>query len=40
MLEVLIQTYRWAPGETVKGKLAWANGDTTGYGVHADFTNG
>jgi hypothetical protein len=40
MLEALILTSRWAPGESVKGKLAWANGDTTGYGIHADFTNG
>lgn len=40
MLEAYLQTYRWAPGETVKGKLAWANGDVTGFGAHADFTNG
>lgn len=25
---------------TLKGKLMWANGDTTGYGVHGDFING
>lgn len=24
----------------LKGKLLWANGDTTGYGAHADFING
>ena len=24
----------------MKGHLAWANGDTTGYGLHADFLNG
>jgi hypothetical protein len=40
MVEYLFKTYEWAPGEVLQGKLAWANGDTTGYGVHADFTNG
>ncbi|KAJ9116187.1 hypothetical protein QFC20_000867 [Naganishia adeliensis] len=29
-----------AKGKPLKGRLAWANGDTTGYGYHADFTNG
>lgn len=24
----------------MKGHLAWSNGDTTGYGLHADFLNG
>jgi hypothetical protein len=24
----------------MKGNLAWANGDTTGYGGHGDFING
>lgn len=27
-------------GQNVKGRLAWANGDTTGYGLHADFMMG
>ncbi|KAJ9118014.1 hypothetical protein QFC24_006286 [Naganishia onofrii] len=27
-------------GQKLKGRLAWANGDTTGYGLHADFLNG
>ena len=40
MFEVYINAYRWAPGVTIKGNLAWANGDTTGFGAHADFTNG
>ena len=28
------------PNSTMAGNLAWANGDTTGYGAHADFVNG
>ena len=39
--------YTWFPnkiseavGVPTKGRLAWANGDTTGYGAHADFVNG
>jgi len=31
---------RYAPGVPMKGNLAWANGDTTGYGFHSDFANG
>jgi hypothetical protein len=27
-------------GQKMKGHLAWANGDTTGFGLHADFLNG
>jgi hypothetical protein len=27
-------------GQNVKGHLAWANGDTTGFGLHADFLMG
>lgn len=27
-------------GSAFKNRLIWANGDTTGYGFHADFTNG
>ena len=40
MLEYTFHTSSWAPGKTVGGNLAWANGDTTGYGAHADFVNG
>ena len=40
MLEYYFSTSQWAPGQPLKGNLAWANGDTTGYGAHADFTNG
>jgi len=40
MLEFTFNPAAWAPGVATKGHLAWANGDTTGYGVHADFTNG
>lgn len=29
-----------AAGAIVKGNLAWANGDTTGHGIHTDFING
>ncbi|WVQ70514.1 hypothetical protein IAR50_000033 [Cryptococcus sp. DSM 104548] len=28
------------PETALKGNLAWANGDTTGYGIHGDFVNG
>lgn len=27
-------------GQNIKGHLAWANGDTTGFGLHADFMMG
>jgi hypothetical protein len=27
-------------GQNMNGHLAWANGDTTSYGLHADFLNG
>ena len=40
MLEFTFGVAAWAPGKALKGNLAWANGDTTGYGVHADFING
>ena len=40
MLEYTWKPSAWAPGVATKGKLIWANGDTTGYGVHADFING
>lgn len=42
MLEVNWQTDKIlqnAATQVVAGNLAWANGDTTGYGIHADFTN-
>ena len=40
MIEVYAMTSELAPGKALAGNLAWANGDTTGYGVHGDFTNG
>ncbi|KAK8861339.1 hypothetical protein IAR55_002158 [Kwoniella newhampshirensis] len=40
MLEYVWQTYNLRPGVPLKGNLVWANGDTTGYGLHADFVNG
>ena len=27
-------------GASYAGNLIWSNGDTTGYGLHADFVNG
>lgn len=30
----------YAPGVALAGNLIWANGDTTGYGIHGDFVNG
>ena len=40
MLEYTFSPSSWASGQTIAGNLAWANGDTTGYGAHADFANG
>jgi len=40
MTEFTYYTSSWAPGQALKGNVAWANGDTTGFGVHADFVNG
>ncbi|WWD16759.1 hypothetical protein CI109_101191 [Kwoniella shandongensis] len=40
MLEYVWQTYKLRPGVALKDHLVWANGDTTGYGLHADFVNG
>jgi hypothetical protein len=40
MLEYTWQTSRYMPGVPLNGSLAWANGDTTGYGLHGDFQNG
>jgi hypothetical protein len=40
MTEFTYGTSSWAAGTPLKGNLAWANGDTTGYGVHADFVAG
>lgn len=39
MVEYYFETSKWSPGKKLAGNLAWANGDTTGFGVHADFTN-
>lgn len=41
----ILLEYTWhpedvAPNQKVKGHLAWANGDTTGAGIHADFIAG
>lgn len=38
-LEVTWWPDKWASGSIMAGNLAWANGDTTGYGWHADFVN-
>ena len=40
MLEYTWQPSAWAPGQALAGRLTWANGDTDGYSVHADFING
>ncbi|WWC98914.1 hypothetical protein V866_005808 [Kwoniella sp. B9012] len=40
MLEYTWQTYAYRPGVPLRNKLIWANGDTTGFGLHADFVNG
>ncbi|WVQ86150.1 hypothetical protein IAT38_008318 [Cryptococcus sp. DSM 104549] len=40
MLEYIFRTDKLRPGVVVKNKLVWANGDTTGYGMHGDFVNG
>lgn len=40
MMEAVWHPGDYAPGTNLKGHLAWANGDTTGFGFHADFTNG
>ncbi|ODO11105.1 hypothetical protein I350_01707 [Cryptococcus amylolentus CBS 6273] len=39
-LEYTWYTSNYNPGTALSGNLAWANGDTTGYGVHGDFING
>ncbi|WVQ72060.1 hypothetical protein IAR50_001604 [Cryptococcus sp. DSM 104548] len=39
-LEYTWYTSNYNPGTALSGNLAWANGDTTGYGVHGDFVNG
>ncbi|WWD20503.1 hypothetical protein CI109_104979 [Kwoniella shandongensis] len=39
-LEYTWQTSNYNPGMPLSGNLAWANGDTTGYGVHGDFVMG
>jgi len=40
MLEYIWSTRSAGGTQATKGNLAWANGDTTGYGGHADFING
>jgi len=40
MLEFTYLPSSWASGKATKGNLIWANGDTTGFGTHADFVNG
>ncbi|WVQ85831.1 hypothetical protein IAT38_007999 [Cryptococcus sp. DSM 104549] len=39
-LEYTWYTSQVNPGQALAGNLAWANGDTTGYGIHGDFVNG
>ncbi|KAJ9095415.1 hypothetical protein QFC20_006653 [Naganishia adeliensis] len=44
-LPMILLEYTWmipkiGKDQIIKGHLAWANGDTTGYGMHADFVNG
>ncbi|WWC65393.1 uncharacterized protein I303_108011 [Kwoniella dejecticola CBS 10117] len=39
-LEYTWATSNYNPGQSLSGKLAWANGDTTGYGIHGDFVEG
>ncbi|OCF41274.1 hypothetical protein I317_04932 [Kwoniella heveanensis CBS 569] len=39
-LEYTWATSNYNPGQALAGNLAWANGDTTGYGVHGDFVEG
>lgn len=39
-LEYTWRTSYYNPGTVLNGHLAWANGDTTGYGIHGDFVNG
>jgi hypothetical protein len=41
----ILLEYTWhqedvAPGQVVNGHLAWANGDTSGAGIHGDFVAG
>jgi hypothetical protein len=40
LLEYTWRTFEYNPGAPLAGNLAWANGDTTGYGIHGDFVNG
>ncbi|KIR79550.1 transmembrane receptor [Cryptococcus gattii E566] len=39
-LEYTWHVFNVGPGLPLNGRLAWANGDTTGYGIHGDFVNG
>jgi hypothetical protein len=40
LLEYTWYTNQYDPVTPLAGNLIWANGDTTGYGIHADFING
>jgi len=40
MLEYTWHVERVMPNTPMKGNLFWANGDSTGFGIHADFVNG
>lgn len=40
LLEYTFHNEDVAPGQNVAGHLAWANGDTTGAGIHGDFIAG
>jgi hypothetical protein len=39
MLEYTFHPESYNPGVALAGNLAWANGDTTGFGIHGDFIN-
>lgn len=44
-LPAILLEYTWLvsqvmPNTPLAGNLVWANGDTTGYGVHGDFVSG
>lgn len=40
MMEITWTPEAVAPGVAMNGKLVFANGDMTGYGLHGDFVNG
>ncbi|KAK4686420.1 hypothetical protein P7C73_g3711, partial [Tremellales sp. Uapishka_1] len=39
-LEYTWHVEQYLPGATLAGNMYWANGDSTGYGIHGDFVNG